>query len=74
MDTEFQPTLCWTCGYLSVLGLKLIRVTERGPLVVPAVERRPAIFKVPTRMLHVRVSKTTTKMPMYKDLTCQKEN
>ena len=28
---KFHPTLYWACGYLSMLGLKLIHVSKRGP-------------------------------------------
>ena len=35
MDKEFHPTLSWECEYLSVLGLKLIHFSKRGPLVSP---------------------------------------
>ena len=31
MDTLFHPTLYWACDYLSMLGLRLIHVSERGP-------------------------------------------
>ena len=30
MDKLFHTTLYWTCDYLSMLGLKLIHVSERG--------------------------------------------
>ena len=31
MDKKFSPTLCWTCDYLSMLGLKLTHVSKMGP-------------------------------------------
>ena len=31
MDKHVHPTLYWTCDYLSMLGLKLIHVSKRGP-------------------------------------------
>ena len=31
MDKWFHPTFCWTRDYLSVLGLKLILISKRGP-------------------------------------------
>ena len=31
MDKQFHPTLYWACDYLSMLVLKLIRVSKRGP-------------------------------------------
>ena len=30
MEKKFHSTICRTCGYLSMLGLKLIRVSNRG--------------------------------------------
>ena len=33
MDKWFHPKLCWTCDYLSMLGLKLNHVSKRGPEV-----------------------------------------
>ena len=30
MDKKFHLTLCWACNYLSMLGLKLTHVSERG--------------------------------------------
>ena len=31
MDNQFHPTLCNGCNYLSMLGLKIINVSNRGP-------------------------------------------
>ena len=31
MGKAFHPTLYWACDYLSMLGLKLIHVSKRGP-------------------------------------------
>ena len=30
-DKWFHPTLYWACGYLSMLGLRLIHISKRGP-------------------------------------------
>ena len=30
-DKQFHPTLSWACDYLSMVGLKLNRVSKRGP-------------------------------------------
>ena len=31
IDKSFNRTLCWACDYLSMLGLKVIRVSKRRP-------------------------------------------
>ena len=39
MDTQFHLTLYWACDYLSILGLKLNHVSERGPWIQPWMAR-----------------------------------